>query len=180
MLLLNYYISPDYNSLLNVRCSLLSWCKIKSFLLKQQSKNLTAHWEPIQNNQSIPIQHTASLCKNISEDSSLTLFLQDKTFCICSSRAFPFLKACSCSKVWLLLFFIHCSSAASVSSGKPTGQPFIVGIFMSHYELGQIWGKPFFFPGGNSWARRQGRALFKVKAGYLVLTVSCAAAVVAY
>lgn len=40
MLLLDYYISPDYSSQLTIRHSLLKWCKSNSFLLKNQSKTL--------------------------------------------------------------------------------------------------------------------------------------------
>lgn len=52
MLLLDYYISPDYNSLLNIRHSLLKWCKSNSFLLKHQSKTL---------------QHTENININIAD-----------------------------------------------------------------------------------------------------------------
>lgn len=61
MLLLDYYVLPDYNSLLNIRHSLLKLCKSNSFLLKHQIKTL---------------QHTKNININIADCITVQKYLR--------------------------------------------------------------------------------------------------------
>lgn len=175
MLLLDYYISPDYNSLLNIRHSLLKWCKSNSFLLKHQSKTL---------------QHTENININIADCMTVQQFQKTVHECFPYSRRlfvfvhqelFPFQGPAAAASYCSSWFLYTATVLPGQCCGKPTDQPFVVGVFMSHYVLGSDVRKTFFLPWKQPLRQEVGRGLFsQVKACYLVLTVSCAAAVVPY
>lgn len=131
MLLLDYYISPDYNSLLNIRQSLLEWCKSNSFLLKHESKTL--HYTE---NINISIPDCITVQKYFRRQLINTFPIREDFLYLCTKNFFPFKGLQLQQGIIVFLVFYTVAMLQGQHCGKPTDQPFIVGIFLSHFELG--------------------------------------------
>lgn len=147
MLLLDYYISPDYNNLLNIRHSLLIWCKSKSFLLKHQSKTL----QHTEKNININIAHVITMQKYFRRQFINAFPIGEDFSYLCTRNSSPFKGLQLQQGIAPPGFYTlqQCCQASVVENQQTSLSPW---AFLCHIMDG--WGKPFFFPGSSPWDRR--------------------------